>query len=501
MTDKLRAALYARVSKEEQVQGYSLDAQKRAFRSLVESREWTIFHEYVEEGRSAHTDDIRKRPVFMEAIEDAVAGRYDVLVVHKIDRFSRKLKVTIDYLEKLGKAGVGFVSIENQIDYTTPAGKFMLVMQGGLAELYSDNLSLEVKKGKQERKAQGLYNGLLPFGVMKGENRVPVPDPSSFPGLIMMFELAASGKSDREVARALNAAGYRTAGNRVGKPFTKDGVRGILINRFFVGELPDGKGGWIEGSHQPFINAEQFQEVQDMRARNRKQPKTMKRTARTYSLSGVLRCVDCGGPMWVHSNNKGRARIYCRERAKGEGCVNRGTFLDVYEEQVKEYLTRFVIPSDYQAQILKLYGHLQHVETNHESKQKELAGRLERIRKLYEWGDKPEAEYLYESGQIKQELAELVPEQQRPDVLAVLGEFLSDVSVAWEKATQEQRNRLARRLFEFARVKDENVVSVRPQPELRPFFQISEDCQSKSLSGDPDRGRTGDLSLDRTIAA
>ena len=93
MTDKLRAALYARVSKEEQVQGYSLDAQKRAFRSLVESREWTISHEYVEEGRSAHTDDIRKRPVFMEAIEDAVAGRYDVLVVHKIDRFSRKLKV------------------------------------------------------------------------------------------------------------------------------------------------------------------------------------------------------------------------------------------------------------------------------------------------------------------------------------------------------------------------------------------------------------------------
>ena len=166
MTDKLRAALYARVSKEEQVQGYSLDAQKRAFRSLVESREWTIFHEYVEEGRSAHTDDIRKRPVFMEAIEDAIAGRYDVLVVHKIDRFSRKLKVTLEYIEKLVKADVGFVSIENQIDYTTPQGKFMLVMQAGLAELYSDNLGEEVKKGLRERKAQGLYNGLLPRARM-----------------------------------------------------------------------------------------------------------------------------------------------------------------------------------------------------------------------------------------------------------------------------------------------------------------------------------------------
>tara|TARA_Y100001001_G_C7778259_1_gene227983 strand:- start:61 stop:270 length:210 start_codon:yes stop_codon:yes gene_type:complete len=48
-----------------------------------------------------------------EAMEDAMAGHYDVLVVHKIDRFSRKLRLALEYFEKLGKAGVGFVSIEN----------------------------------------------------------------------------------------------------------------------------------------------------------------------------------------------------------------------------------------------------------------------------------------------------------------------------------------------------------------------------------------------------
>ena len=116
MVQGLRAAVYARVSSEEQVEGYSLDAQRRAFRTLVEGRGWTVFREYLEEGRSAHTDDIRKRPVFKQAIDDALAGRYDVLVVHKIDRFSRKLRVTLEYFEKLGKAGVGFVSIQNEID-------------------------------------------------------------------------------------------------------------------------------------------------------------------------------------------------------------------------------------------------------------------------------------------------------------------------------------------------------------------------------------------------
>ena len=53
----IRAGLYARVSTEEQVEGYSLDAQRRAFKILVEGRGWEIYREYVEEGKSAHTDD------------------------------------------------------------------------------------------------------------------------------------------------------------------------------------------------------------------------------------------------------------------------------------------------------------------------------------------------------------------------------------------------------------------------------------------------------------
>ena len=73
----MRASLYARVSTEDQLLGYSLDAQSRAFNSLVKDRDWSIYREYVEEGRSAHTDDVRKRPVFLEAIEDAIAGKYD----------------------------------------------------------------------------------------------------------------------------------------------------------------------------------------------------------------------------------------------------------------------------------------------------------------------------------------------------------------------------------------------------------------------------------------
>ncbi len=176
-----------------------------------------------------------------------------MLVVHKIDRFSRKLRVTLEHFEKLGKAGVGFVAIENQIDYSTPMGKLMLNMQGGLAELYSDNLSEEVKKGLTEREARGLHCGPLPFGATINGDKVPIPDPASYSGLLLAFELGAQGMSDREVAQRLNADGYWTTGARGDGRFSVASIRGILTNRFYLGELADGDK-WINGKHESMVD-------------------------------------------------------------------------------------------------------------------------------------------------------------------------------------------------------------------------------------------------------
>ena len=162
-----RAALYVRVSTEEQVEGYSLEAQDRAGRLYCDAHGWEIIDVYRDEGRSARTDDLARRPAFQQLLADAEAGHFDVIVVHKLDRFSRNLRVTLETLERLQTWGVGFVSISEQMDFTTPIGKVVLATLAAFAQYYSDNLSLETKKGKAERKAQGLYNGLLPFGVKR----------------------------------------------------------------------------------------------------------------------------------------------------------------------------------------------------------------------------------------------------------------------------------------------------------------------------------------------
>src|SRR3712207_2014953 len=97
-----------------------------------------------------------------------------------------------------------------------------------LAEYYSENLGLETKKGKAERKAKGLHNGLVPFGYRSENGGVAELDPATKDGAVLAFEMAAAGKSLREVAQALNARGYRTAGNMRRGAFTKDTVRDML---------------------------------------------------------------------------------------------------------------------------------------------------------------------------------------------------------------------------------------------------------------------------------
>src|SRR5579872_2689014 len=92
----MRAVIYTRVSSEEQVLGWSLEAQRTQCLALVEARDWEFIRIYEEPGRSAKTD---LRPVFQRMMRDAELGRFDVIVVHKLDRFSRSL---LDVVKNVG---------------------------------------------------------------------------------------------------------------------------------------------------------------------------------------------------------------------------------------------------------------------------------------------------------------------------------------------------------------------------------------------------------------
>ena len=509
----MRAALYARVSSKEQVEGYSIDAQKRAFRSLCKGRLWEPTAEYVDEGTSARTDKLSRRPAFQSALADAQAHAFDVLVVHKLDRFSRNHRITENSLHALGQAGVAFVSIVEQIDFTTPSGKLFLTMLGGLAQFYSDNLSQETKKGKQERKAQGLYNGLLPFGVMKGPDGVPkahdetwvIKDKKgniveerepTYDGLALAFQLAAREEADKAIAQVLNARGYRTRGTHGSNPFSKDTVGGILQNRFYVGELPDGKGGWVKGKHRPIVPPELFEMVHDARARRRNLPQTIPGRGHRYSLSGVARCSACGSRLRV--SNSDDPRLICAKRQDTGECSAKSAALLPLETQIEAYLHAFKLPEDYREQMLA-YCEDMDSDAGAKTEIRSIEGELKRIKDLYRLGDMEYAEYLAERQLLQARLARLTVAQSRPDHVGRMAHFLKNMALAWEAAGQEQKNRLAAELFEAVWVKDKLIQAVTPRPEFIPFFDlVYSGCQTSLQTYGPDGIRTRDLGLDRT---
>jgi site-specific DNA recombinase len=509
----VRAAAYVRVSTEEQVDGHSLDAQRRAIVAACAERGWEIVEWYADEGVSAHTDDASRRPAFHRMVEDARARRFDAVVVHKLDRFARSVVVALSTFKLLSDRGISFLSLSEQgMDFTTPMGKVMFGMLALLAEYYSENLGLETKKGKAERKAKGLHNGLVPFGYRSVDGRAE-PDPETAVGARLAFRLAAEGQSLMRIAQTLNGAGYRTAGNQRRGVFTRDTVRDMLANRFYLGELPVFEPGrarrvrdWQRGQHAPLIDEATFAAARTAVASRATAVHAARRNATVYSLSGLLRCAHCREKMRVVRTENGRVRYHCRSKAQGLGCSGKGSFLDVYEEQVLADLAGFTLPDDWRAWLLADAERRADEAGWRDGERRRLEARLARLRELYGWGDITREEYQSERDRLERELALSMKAEPQHDRLGAMVRYLASLPTAWRDATAEQRNRLVNLVYEEICVDGPAVAYVKPRPELEPLFQVRTGasqpvacCASHANvgSGDPDGIRTHDLQRDR----
>ena len=197
-----RCAIYTRVSTDEQAEtGHSLEAQMAACEALAAARGWEIAGRYVDAGFSGGKSD---RPEWQRMQTDARAHRFDVVVVHKLDRFSRDVSAGLNVIEELRNLGVSFVSVAEQFDFTTPMGGAMLGVLLVFAQLYRENLRAEVHKGKLQRARKGMTNGNAPpFGYRRVEGRdVVVPAEAALWREAMARVVA--GATDLDIVRWLN---------------------------------------------------------------------------------------------------------------------------------------------------------------------------------------------------------------------------------------------------------------------------------------------------------
>jgi DNA invertase Pin-like site-specific DNA recombinase len=143
----MRAALYARVSTADQ----TCENQLLELRRYVTARGWTG-EEYLDHGVSGAKD---RRPALDTLVRDARRRRFDVLVCWRLDRLGRNLRHLILLLDELQAVGVAFVSLQEGIDATTPAGRLQLHVLGAIAEFERARIAERVKAGLARARAKG----------------------------------------------------------------------------------------------------------------------------------------------------------------------------------------------------------------------------------------------------------------------------------------------------------------------------------------------------------
>jgi DNA invertase Pin-like site-specific DNA recombinase len=145
-----RAAIYGRVSTTNH--GQDVTVQTRDLEQFAQARGWQLADSYLDVGISGSKD---RRPELDRLMRDAHARKFDVVIVWKFDRFARSVSHLLRALETFNALGISFVSLSEQMDTTTPAGKMVFTVLGAVAELERSLIVERVRAGLRNARAKG----------------------------------------------------------------------------------------------------------------------------------------------------------------------------------------------------------------------------------------------------------------------------------------------------------------------------------------------------------
>lgn len=335
---KRKVAAYARVSTGDEEQATSYEAQVQYYSKYIKERpDWSFVKVYSDEGITG--TNTRRREGFNNLIEDAYAGKIDLIITKSISRFARNTLDTIKYTRELKAKGVEVYFEKENLWTFDPKSEFILTICASIAQEESRSISQNVTMGKRWRMQEGkvtmAYKTFL--GYKKNEDGSIGIDDEQAKVVRMIYRLfLIEGKTSTGIAAYLNDKGIPTPSGRKGCKWTKTTVDSILTNEkykgdallqktFMVdflehrakkneGEVPSY---YVENSHPAIIEKDEWEMVQ---------AEFIRRSNLRYKYSGYCEfasriiCEDCGGfygaKVW-HSTDKYRKVVYqCNNKFK-----------------------------------------------------------------------------------------------------------------------------------------------------------------------------------------
>ena len=311
----MRVAIYIRISTDEERQPFSLEAQETKLRAYIESQEgWQLVTVVPEQASGATTD----RPKLAKLLAAARAGRFDLVLVYRVDRFSRSVRGLAHLLDELDSAGVAFRSATEPFDTTTPAGRMMVQMLAVFAEFERATIIDRVINGMERKAGRGEWcGGSRPYGYLVDaatgklivkEDESPLP-----PRIFDTYVHQRVGA--KEIATQLNEHGHTT---KNGKPWSRDSVLTVLRNRAYLGEVFF-REVYYPNSHPALVDPDVFESAQEiLRVRGEDHTKRAGNSS-DYLMSGLIACPLCDKHYLGNSakGNKYRYRYYtCYSRLR-----------------------------------------------------------------------------------------------------------------------------------------------------------------------------------------
>lgn len=286
----MNVAGYVRVSSESQTENYSIPEQTAAIQNYCAAKGWNLIEIYVDGGFSGANTN---RPQLKELLSKL--DYYDIVLVYKLDRFSRSQKDILLLLDELNQKNVKFASIQENFDTSTALGMAMLGIMAAFAQLERETIKERMALGKKGRIKKGLWRAgsNVPTGYDYIDGHLVIREDEA-EQIRKIFELCLSGWSINKIRQYMHA-NYT---NRYSSWAQASAVSTALRNELYIGKLPSkvDKVSY-EGEHEAIIDNETFYEVQRLLdARLEHFDPTLKHPFKAkYLLTGIIYCGECGG--------------------------------------------------------------------------------------------------------------------------------------------------------------------------------------------------------------
>lgn len=537
----MKAAVYARVSSEDQQERRTIETQLEFASKYCDLHKIDVVEWYQDDGVSG-TIPLEDRDAGARLLADAKDGKFQLLLVYKLDRLGRSARVILNAVHELEQTGVKIRSMTQPFDTGDPSGRFLLTILAGVADLDRETILERLWYGANRAARKGKWlGGIVPYGYRVNDegyleiNEDPLPgmDMSEADVVRLIFRLIAEQRySTIRVADYLNSIGvppaYKKDGRKVKKGkrkvntagvWTPSRIRNMIVNTTYKGIHLYGKRTnkqreIITREVPAIVSSDQWEKAQKVLKDNHLE--AMRNAKRKYLLRGLIKCGLCGlnycGTQFPGPGRKPKVYYVCNGKTTYRGkymgkCPSKNIPAQWIEEMVWKQCVDFITHPG---------GAIRELATDLEERksgQADLEAEERMIRKAIEDKEKEKQQILdlyrkqlITSADVEEQLLKIAREKEALQKQAVelarkieiekqveqqfnnAEELLTDLRSKLEKSPSfEDRRQIVKTLVREIRVKTETDEKGKLQADITVNFTFSHvvNCTDRDSSNRP----------------